>query len=68
MALSYSAMLGQQCFKAGDVKTTYGTGAFMLLNTGSTIVHSKHGLLTTITAKLGPDAITQYALEASNAK
>lgn len=56
-------MLGQGCLLPGDVKATYGTGAFMLMNTGVKLVHSSHGLLTTLTAKLGPNAPVQYALE-----
>lgn len=58
-----SAMLGQRC-KPGEAKNTYGTGAFILLNTGPTPpVTSTHGLLTTVAYKLGPHADTQYALE-----
>ncbi len=49
--------------QVNEAKNTYGTGAFILLNTGSEPVPSKHGLLTTIAYKLGPDAQTQYALE-----
>jgi glycerol kinase len=56
-----SALFGQACFAPGDAKCTYGTGAFMLLNTGNTIVPSTHGLLTTVAAKLGDDVT--YALE-----
>ncbi|XP_074578830.1 glycerol kinase-like [Curcuma longa] len=60
----HAAMLGQLCRK-GQAKSTYGTGAFILLNTGEEIVKSSHGLLTTIAYKLGPDAPTNYALEGS---
>jgi len=60
----HAAMVGQACRK-GEGKSTYGTGAFILLNTGDEIVHSKHGLLTTIAFKLGPSAPTNYALEGS---
>jgi glycerol kinase len=42
-----AALFGQTCFQAGEAKNTYGTGCFMLLNTGTTIVHSNNGLLTT---------------------
>jgi len=43
-----AALVGQTCFKKGDVKNTYGTGCFILLNTGHKICHSKNGLLTTV--------------------
>ena len=59
-----AAMVGQLCFERGDSKTTYGTGNFALLNTGSEIVRSKNGLLTTICFKFG-DQPVQYALEGS---
>ncbi|SPQ97441.1 glycerol kinase [Plasmodiophora brassicae] len=61
----HAAMLGQLCFQPGQVKTTYGTGAFMVCNTGRRIVQSKHGLLTTVCFKLGPNADCLYALEGS---
>ncbi|TKY64586.1 Glycerol kinase [Spatholobus suberectus] len=60
----HAAMLGQACRK-GEAKSTYGTGAFILLNTGEGIIQSKHGLLSTIAFKLGPQAPTNYALEGS---
>jgi glycerol kinase len=60
-----AAMLGQLCLQPGQVKNTYGTGMFMLLNTGTTPVASQHGLLTTVCYQLGPDARTVYALEGS---
>lgn len=60
----HAAMLGQACQK-GEAKSTYGTGAFILMNTGEEIVYSKHGLLSTLAFKLGPDAPTNYALEGS---
>lgn len=60
----HAAMLGQACSK-GEAKSTYGTGAFILLNTGEEIVRSTHGLLTTLAFKLGPKAPTNYALEGS---
>ncbi len=59
-----AATVGQTCFAAGEAKNTYGTGCFMLLNTGTEIVPSKHGLLTTTCYKFG-DAPTVYALEGS---
>ena len=58
-----AALFGQGCFKKGDVKTTYGTGCFMLMNTGSNPIESKNGLLTTIA--IGMDGKVQYALEGS---
>ena len=60
----HSAMVGQACFEKGSSKTTYGTGNFALLNTGTEIVRSKHGLLTTVCFKFG-DQPAQYALEGS---
>ena len=56
-------MFGQCCFDAGDVKNTYGTGCFLLMNTGNAAVKSENGLLTTIAASSQED--TQYALEGS---
>lgn len=61
----HAALLGQGCLEVGSSKNTYGTGCFMLLNTGSDLVPSKHGLLTTIGFKLGPSAQVTYALEGS---
>lgn len=58
-----AALFGQCCFKKGDVKNTYGTGCFLLMNTGEESVLSKHGLLTTIAA--GCDKKPEYALEGS---
>jgi len=60
----HAAMLGQACRK-GEAKSTYGTGAFILLNTGEVPIKSGHGLLTTLAYKLGPQAQTNYALEGS---
>ena len=60
----HAAMVGQACFEKGGSKTTYGTGNFALLNTGTEIVKSKHGLLTTVCFKFG-DQPAQYALEGS---
>ncbi len=59
-----AALVGQTCFNVGDAKNTYGTGCFMLLNTGEQAVQSQHGLLTTIGYKFG-DAPAVYALEGS---
>ncbi|MCX7858767.1 glycerol kinase GlpK [Chloroflexus sp.] len=59
-----AAMVGQTCFDPGEAKNTYGTGSFMLLNTGTKIVPSKSGLLTTVCYKFG-DQPAVYALEGS---
>ena len=59
-----AATMGQVCFSVGEAKNTYGTGNFMLLNTGETPTPSKSGLLTTVCYKLG-DAAAVYALEGS---
>ena len=58
-----AALFGQGCFDAGDVKNTYGTGCFLLMNTGKRAVESSHGLITTIAA--GTDDKVSYALEGS---
>ncbi|MFC7684754.1 glycerol kinase GlpK [Ureibacillus sp. GCM10028918] len=58
-----AALFGQACFESGMVKNTYGTGCFMLMNTGEQAVHSNHGLLTTIA--WGIDGKVEYALEGS---
>ena len=63
-----AALFGQACFEPGDAKCTYGTGAFILMNTGSEVVPSERGLLTTVGWKLGAGAEageTCYALEGS---
>ena len=57
--------MGQKCFKKGQAKNTYGTGCFLLYNTGQDIVFSKNGLLTTLAFQLGPKAAPFYALEGS---
>ena len=59
-----AALFGQTCFAAGDAKCTYGTGAFLLLNTGREALRSQHGLLTTIAWRVG--GVTTYALEGSS--
>ncbi len=58
-----AALFGQACFGKGDAKNTYGTGGFMLVNTGETPIESKNGLLTTIA--WGLDGKVNYALEGS---
>ncbi|CAK9185617.1 unnamed protein product [Ilex paraguariensis] len=60
----HAAMVGQACRK-GEAKSTYGTGAFILLNTGEEIIKSNHGLLSTLAFKLGPNSPANYALEGS---
>jgi len=59
-----AALVGQTCFTPGEAKNTYGTGCFMLLNTGTTSVPSKNGLLTTLGYQFGDEAAV-YALEGS---
>jgi len=60
-----SAMVGHECFKIGQVKNTCGTGCFLMMNTGTTAVQSKSGLLTTIGYQLGKKVGVTYALEGS---
>lgn len=59
-----AALFGQACFQVGEAKNTYGTGCFLMMNTGDKIVPSTAGLLTTVAYKLG-DQPTQFALEGS---
>ena len=59
-----AALVGQTCFDPGDAKNTYGTGCFLLLNTGETPVQSTHGLLTTVAYRFGKTP-ARYALEGS---
>jgi glycerol kinase len=59
-----AALVGQTCFRPGEAKNTYGTGCFLLMNTGDEIVHSKHGLLTTA-AYQWKGQTANYALEGS---
>jgi glycerol kinase len=59
-----AATVGQVCFAPGEAKNTYGTGNFMLLNTGTELVRSKAGLLTTVCYQLGDEPVV-YALEGS---
>lgn len=59
-----AALVGQTCFEPGEAKNTYGTGCFMLLNTGEKIVPSTHGLLTTVAYRFGNEP-AHYALEGS---
>lgn len=59
-----AATVGQACLRPGEAKNTYGTGNFMLLNTGNQLVHSSHGLLTTVCYQFGAQPPV-YALEGS---
>ncbi|HZE23196.1 MAG TPA: glycerol kinase GlpK [Blattabacteriaceae bacterium] len=59
-----AALVGQTCFRSGEAKNTYGTGCFLLMNTGTKPTESKHGLLTTVAYKLGQEP-ARYALEGS---
>ena len=59
-----AALVGQTCFRPGEAKNTYGTGCFLLMNTGERIVPSKFGLITTVAYKLGEQP-AHYALEGS---
>jgi glycerol kinase len=59
-----SALFGQTCFERGEAKCTYGTGSFLLMNTGEQPVRSTHGLLTTVGCRIG-DEPPSYALEGS---
>jgi glycerol kinase len=58
-----SALFGQACFATGDAKCTFGTGSFILMNTGAEILHSNAGLLTTVAWQLGEKGKPVYALE-----
>jgi len=59
-----AALVGQTCFNPGEAKNTYGTGCFLLMNTGQEIVHSGYGLLTTVAFRFGKEP-ARYALEGS---
>jgi glycerol kinase len=59
-----AALVGQTCFNSGEAKNTYGTGCFLLMNTGQELVHSMHGLLTTVGYRFA-NKPTVYALEGS---
>lgn len=60
-----SALVGQQCLQRGQAKATYGTGCFLLYNTGTVRVESSHGLVTTVAYQFGPKQAPVYALEGS---
>lgn len=58
-----AALLGQHCLKSGEMKVTFGTGAFLLMNTGKSIVHSEQGLLSTVAYQIGEEIA--YGIEGS---
>ncbi|WVN85016.1 glycerol kinase [Cryptococcus depauperatus CBS 7841] len=60
-----AALVGNKCLKKGEAKNTYGTGAFVLFNTGEDIVRSDYGLISTVAFQAGPNAKPVYALEGS---
>ena len=59
-----AALFGQSCFRKGEAKNTYGTGCFLLMNTGDTICRSRNGLISTIAISL--NGKVEYALEAAS--
>lgn len=61
----HASLLGQDCTREGQVKNTYGTGCFLLCNTGARPIITDDGLITTIAFQLGPSAPLAFALEAS---
>lgn len=63
LADQQSALVGNRCFNPGQAKNTYGTGCFLLFNTGNKIHYSSSGLLTTIAYQFGPSSPITYALE-----
>ncbi len=60
----HAALVGQTCFQPGEAKNTYGTGCFLLMNTGTELIQSQCGLVTTVAYKFGNDPVC-YALEGS---
>jgi glycerol kinase len=60
-----AALFGQSAFMPGEAKNTYGTGMFLMMNTGQEAVHSTHGLLTTVAYQIGKGGAVHYALEGS---
>lgn len=60
-----AALVGNKCLSKGEAKNTYGTGSFVLFNTGEELVRSNHGLITTVAYQAGRDAKPVYALEGS---
>lgn len=60
-----AALVGNKCLSKGEAKNTYGTGSFVLFNTGTDVVRSENGLISTLAYQLGPGAPAHYALEGS---
>ena len=60
------ALVGNKCFHKGEAKCTYGTGAFLLFNTGHEVVRSNNGLIGTVAYQAGPETRPVYALEGSS--
>jgi len=60
-----AALIGQNCWRPGQAKTTFGSGCFTVYNAGPKIVHSESGLISTVAYQMGPDASPVYALEGS---
>ena len=60
-----AALVGNKCLSRGEAKNTYGTGSFVLFNTGEELVRSENGLISTVAFQAGPDAKPVYALEGS---
>ena len=60
-----AALVGNKCLKRGEAKNTYGTGSFVLFNTGEEVVRSQNGLISTVAYQAGPNAKPVYALEGS---
>lgn len=60
-----AALVGNKCLRKGEAKNTYGTGAFVLFNTGEEVVRSQNGLISTVAYQAGKDAKPVYALEGS---
>jgi glycerol kinase len=61
----HAALVGQRCLREGEAKSTYGTGCFILYNTGKKPYFSSHGLLTTVAYQIGTQGKPIYALEGS---
>jgi glycerol kinase len=61
-----AALVGNKCLKKGEAKCTFGTGAFLLFNTGDKVIRSQHGLLSTVAYQAGKDIKPVYALEGSS--
>jgi len=60
-----AALVGNKCLRKGEAKNTYGTGSFVLFNTGEEVVRSENGLISTVAYQPGPGKKAVYALEGS---